>query len=391
MERVIIPRLEPAMRTGIIVEWLRKKGDSVKKGEPILVVEGEKTTFEVESPADGVILRTFVEAGDTVDVPATVALVGSPDESIPADMKAVPPTLKTEAGPPMTEVRKRLKASPLAKRIAEEHAIDLSSVKGTGPDGRITKEDVMQVLERQRKAAGPAAQELISGFRPPQVAETIPLAGIRKSVSERLSHSFRTTVPVTMTMEADMEPVLAQRDSLKSQTGREISLTAFLVRAAAEALVKHAIFNSSLDAEEIKIFQEINIAVAVSTPEGLVAPVIREANTKSVDEISREIDRLAEKALKKQLSLEEVTGGTFTLTNLGSYGIDVFAPVINPPQCAILGIGRVVKKPTVVGNEVTVRAMTTLSLVFDHRISDGAPAADFLREIKRNLEHASVP
>lgn len=391
MERVIIPRLEPAMRTGIIVEWLRKKGDSVKKGDPILVVEGEKTTFEVESPTDGVILRTFVEAGDTVDVPATVALVGSPDESVPADMEAVPPTLKAEAGPPVTEVPKRLKASPLAKRIADEHGIELSSVKGTGPDGRITKEDVMQVLERQRKAAGPPAQELISGFRPPQVAETIPLTGIRKSVSERLSYGFRTTVPVTMTMEADMEAVLIQRDSLKSETGREISLTAFLVRAAAEALERHAIFNSSLDAEEIKIFREINIAVAVSTPEGLVAPVIREANRKSVEEISKEIDHLAEKALKRQLTLEEVTGGTFTLTNLGSYGIDVFAPVINPPQCAILGVGRVVKKPTVVGNEVTVRAMATLSLVFDHRISDGAPAADFLREIKRNLEHASVP
>jgi len=387
MERVIIPRLEPAMKTGIIVEWLKKKGDSVKKGDPILVVEGEKTTFEVESPADGVILKTFGDAGDTVDVPATVALVGSPDEPIPADIEMLPPTLEVEAQPSVAKVSERLKASPLARRIAERHGIDLSSVRGTGPDGRITKEDVMQVLERQREMAEPTVQRLVSGFRPPQVAETIPLVGVRKSVAERLSHSFRTTVPVTMTMEVDMETVLNQRESLKRETGGEISLTAFLVKAAAEALEKHKIFNSMLDADGIKIFREINIAVAVSTPDGLVAPVIREANKKSIEEISHEIDRLAEKGLKKQLSLEEVTGGTFTVTNLGSYGIDVFAPVINPPQCAILGVGRVVKKPTMVGNEVAGRATATLSLVFDHRISDGVPAADFLREIKRNLEH----
>jgi pyruvate dehydrogenase E2 component (dihydrolipoamide acetyltransferase) len=215
----------------------------------------------------------------------------------------------------------------------------------------------------------------------PSILRKAKLEGIRKVVAERLGFTARTAVPVTLTMEVDATGLVNLKD-------REdhIGFTAFAVKAAAKALESNPVMNSTIDGEEITTYSDVNVAVAINTDQGLVAPIIRNANKKSLKEIGSEIEQLSQKAKENRLTIEELTGGTFTVTNLGAYDIESFAPVINPPQCAILGLGRIAYKPYVVGGRVSSKPATLLTLVFDHRIVDGVPAAKFLQEIKSNLE-----
>ena len=395
MYEVIVPRLDPAMKTGKIVEWLKKEGDQVRKGEALLVVEGEKTTFEVEAPGEGILRRILFQSGYDVQVPAIVGFVGRLDEPLPtvevaATVPGPPPPVKKIEGVPPRILERRVegvRASPLARNLAKQHAIDLTAVKGTGPDGRILKEDVLRAVEERRTAAVAVPPvtptELFKGLR---IAKSIPLSGIRRTVAERLSYSFHTTVPVIITMDVDMGNLIHLRESMKTAISTDLSLTAFMVKAVAKALEAHAILNSTLEGDEIKIFEEINIALAINTPEGLVAPVVRDANKKTLQDISNEIHQLTEKAMQKKLDLQDLLGSTFTISNLGPYGVEIFAPVINPPQIAIIGFGATEKRPIIVNENVVVKHMATLSLVFDHRVVDGVPAAEFLREVKRLLE-----
>jgi len=394
MYEVVVPRLDPAMKTGKIVEWLKKEGDRVGKGEALLVVEGEKTTFEVEAPGEGVLRKKLFESGADVQVPSIVGLVGRPDEPLPtvevaAAPSAHPPVKKIEEALPRILERRveAVRASPLARKLAEQHAIDIATIKGTGPEGRILKEDVLRAVEGRKTEGIPAPSvtptEWFKGLR---MAKSIPLSGIRRTVAERLSYSFRTTVPVIITMDVDMENLIHLRDSMKTDIENGLSLTAFIVRAVAKALEAHTILNSTLEGDEIKIFEDINIALAINTPEGLVAPVVRDANKKTVQEISNAIRQLTEKTMQKKLGLQDLLGSTFTISNLGPYSVEIFAPIINPPQSAIIGIGMTEKRPIVVDEKVVVKPMATLSLVFDHRVADGVPAAEFLQEVKRLLE-----
>jgi len=220
----------------------------------------------------------------------------------------------------------------------------------------------------------------------PEIAETIPFSGIRKTIAERLSYSFRTAVPAMVAVEVDMGSLIELREKIKEKVGR-ISMTAFIVKAVATALESHPLLNSTLKEGKIVIYRDINISIAINTPRGLYAPVIRHANKKSVIELSDEIRELTEKALRNQLAIQDLLGGTFTITNLGPYGVDIFIPIINPPQSAILGIGRITKKPVVIDDSIVVRPMATLCLVFDHRIVDGVPAAEFLGDVKRLIEN----
>jgi len=394
MHEVIVPRLDPAMKTGKVVEWLKKEGDQVRKGEALLVVEGEKTTFEVEAPSEGVLRRILSQPGDNVQVPAVVGFVGRLDEPLPTAQVAVtapspPPSIKeVEEAPRILERRvEGVRASPLARKLAEEFAIDLTTIKGTGPDGRILKEDILRAVEVRRTAEVTAPSvtptEFLKGLR---IARSLPLSGIRRTVAERLSYSFRTTVPVIITMHVDMENLIHLRESMKTAIKTDLSLTAFIVKAVAKALETHTILNSTLEGDEIKIFEEINIALAINTPEGLVAPVIRHANEKRVQEISSAIQQLTEKTMQKKLDLQDLLGSTFTISNLGPYGVEIFAPVINPPQTAIIGFGTTEKRPTIINENVVIKHMATLSLVFDHRVVDGVPAAEFLQKVKHLLE-----
>jgi len=376
------------MQSGRIVEWLKKEGDRVENDEPIVRVEGEKTTFEVNSPGTGTIRKLVFEPGMDVQVGQAMALVGEPNEPLPpeAPEEKMPRPVAVQEAPAISGVAwtQEPPASPVARKMAREAGMDLSKVRGSGPGGRIVREDVRKAIEQatqQRQLVAVPTQA-----RTVPVARTIRLSGKRKATAERLSYGFHTTVPVTITMEAQTEEILEHRKSLHSKTGEEISVTAYVVKAVSQALEAHPLLNSSLEEDEIRVYGDINVAVAINTPDGLVAPIIPETNKKSVLQISREIRDLTERATQNRLSVSELTGGTFTVTNLGGYGVELFAPVINPPQCAILGFGRTSEKPTVVGKEIRATSMTTLSLVFDHRIVDGVPAAQFLQRVKELVE-----
>lgn len=383
-----MPRLDPAMQSGKIIEWLKKQGDHVNQDEPVVRVEGEKTTFEVNSPGTGVVRRLMFEQGTDVQVGQILALVGEPNEPFPADLpvkEVTKPVVTEQALVVSKAVRaKQPVASPVARKMAREAGLDLSQIKGSGPGGRVVREDVLKAIEEAKK---PARQvQVASQVRTVPITKTIKLSGKRRAVAERLSYGFHTTVPVTITMEVSTGKIIEQRRDLRDKTGEDISVTAYVVKAVAKALEEHPLLNSSLEQDVLQLYADINVAVAIGTPDGLVAPVIPHTNNKSVADISREIRILTERAIQNALSVPDVTGGTFTVSNLGGYGVELFAPVINPPQCAILGFGRTSEKPVVVGREVRPMAMTTLSLVFDHRIVDGVPAAQFLQRVKELLE-----
>ena len=384
-----MPRLDPGMQSGKIVEWLKREGDHVEKDVPIVRIEGEKTTFEVNSPGEGVVRRVLFEPGADVQVGQTIALVGEPSEPLPVEAEpkgtAEPAMAQQPTSAPVISRVQGLSASPVARKMAREAGIDLSEIRGSGPGGRIVREDVQKAIERMKRQPE-AAAVTVQEVRAVPVARAIKLAGKRKATAERLSYGFHTTVPVTITMETRMEAILEQRKTLQTRTGEDISVTAYVVKAAAKALEDHQMINSSLEGDELRVYGDINVAVAINTPDGLVAPVIPQTNKKSLSEISRGIRDLTDRAMQNKLTVSDLTGGTFTVTNLGGYGVDLFAPVINPPQCAILGFGRTSERPVVIENQVRAASVTTISLVFDHRIVDGVPAAQFLQRIKELLE-----
>jgi len=367
-----MPRLSLTMKEGTVIQWFKKEGDTVEKGEPIVEVLSEKATCEVEAPASGVLRKILAEEGMDVPVAGTLGIITAPDEELPEIEVAAPPAVEAEEAVAVPErkvvekIEERIIASPAAKRLAKEHNIDLNQIRGSGPDGRIVEEDVRVLIGEMRIM--------------PRVREVIPLTGIRKTAAERVSLSAQTAPQSTITMEVNM----SKAAELRGKFG--VSYTDMLVKAVAKALTEHPIINSTLEKEQIKIFADVNIGVAVATETGLVVPVIHDANGKSLTEISSTLKELVEKAKQSKLAKEELTSGTFTITNLGMYGVDVFTPIINPPETAILGVGRVAEKPIVVEEQMVVRPVMQLSLTFDHRVVDGAPAAEFLQKVKQNLE-----
>jgi pyruvate dehydrogenase E2 component (dihydrolipoamide acetyltransferase) len=271
-------------------------------------------------------------------------------------------------------------ATPMAKRLAREHGIDLREVRGTGPGGRVQESDVLAYLEQRRQA--PAAPEA------PPAARTVPFAGMRRAIAERMTESLRTTAQVTITTEADVTGLVEFVDRLNGQL--DISYTAVIVKAVAAALRRHPLLNSTLVGEEIRLLDEINIGVGVALEDGLIVPVVRNADRLTLGQIDRELKRLTAAARAGTLTVDEVTGSTFTISNLGMFGVDAFTPIINPPEAAILGVGRVVEKPAVYRGQLTIRCLMTLSLTFDHRIVDGAPAAAFLQTLAGMLAQPAL-
>jgi pyruvate dehydrogenase E2 component (dihydrolipoamide acetyltransferase) len=307
----------------------------------------------------------MVEEGVDVPVNEILAIItGQAEELSETELRAT-------SSQPVAKAEKTVLASPAAKRLAREHGIDLSIVKGSGSEGRISEEDVERSIEESHGT-------LL------KIKDTVPLTGLRKTSAERLSASFRTAPHSTIMMEVDVSQAAALHDKL------QVSYTAILVRAVASALVEHTIINSSLDGNEIKIFEEANVGVAVATPNGLIVPVVRNADRKSLQDIDRAIEEMTAKAKQGKLTREEVSGGTFTITNLGMYGVEFFTPIINPPEAAILGVGKISEKPVVFEGKIVVKPLIMLSLSYDHRIVDGAPAAEFLRKVKERVEKTGV-
>lgn len=376
-----MPRLDPGMQSGKIVEWLKKEGDRVDKGESIVIVEGEKTTFDVEAPESGVLTKILATAGTDVQVSQPMAVIGESTAPLTTATRsaAVPksepiPTVIPSRAPAAT-ISERVVASPAARRLAQEYGLDITRISGTGPGGRISREDIL-TFAKQVRTSTPTSKA-----RQPAVRKKTKLEGIRRAVAERLSFSARNVVPVTLTMEADATSLV----SLKEREDH-LNFTAFTVKAVAKALENHPPMNSSIEDDEITTYSDINISVAINTEEGLVAPTIASANKKTLREINAETEQLAQKARENRLTVEDLTGGTFTISNMGAYDIESFAPAINPPQCAILGLGRIADKPFAKGEKVSARPMIMLTLVFDHRIVDGVPAARFLQDVKKLFE-----
>jgi pyruvate dehydrogenase E2 component (dihydrolipoamide acetyltransferase) len=349
------------MKEGTVGKWYKKEGDIIEKGEPLVEVISEKATYDLEAPASGILRKILVGEGVDTPVNSVLAIITAPDE------KFSEAEICVEAPEAIEEVKERILASPAAKRLAREYDIDLSLVKGSGPEGRIVEEDVKRFIEEKNEIA-------------PKVKKVVPLSGFRKTSAEKVSMSFKTAPHSTIMMDVNVSKAKEFHEKL------QVSYTAILVKAVAKALTENTIINSTLEGDQIKIFEDVNIGVATATEHGLVVPVIRNADKKSLKEIDATIKDLTEKAKQGKLTREELRGGTFTISNLGMYEVDVFTPIINPPEAAILGVGRIVEKPVVTDGKVEINPVMTLSLSYDHRIIDGAPAAEFLRNVKKKIE-----
>lgn len=370
MREIFMPRLDPEMKEGTILKWFKKEGDRIQKGEPIAEVEGEKVIFNVESPETGILARILVKKGNSVPIGTPIAILAESKEEITKAKE-----FKVEL--PMKE-EKTLKASPLARKIAKEHSLDLTKIEGSGREGRIVKEDVLRVIQGMIKES-----EAVPSLEP---LEVIPLVGMQRTIADRMTFSYRTVPHAAITMEVDVSEALRLQQTIEKMRETKISFTAFLTKVVAHALKQYRTLNAALDGNRIKIFKNINVGVAVAVEDGLLVPVVHNSDKKSLIEITSLLKKLIEKARERKLSMDELKDGTFTITNLGGLGVDVFTPIINPPQTAILGVGKIAKKPRVVDEQIRVLSMMTLTLVFDHRVINGAKAAQFLQEIKKLLE-----
>lgn len=384
-----MPKLGMAMKTGIVTKWRVQEGEPVEEGAALLDIETEKISAAVPSPASGVLGRVVADVGAKLPVGALLALIGDPadvfppkEELAPAGVPAAAPSAPAPAvaGAPVspTPAGAGAPVSPAARRRAKELGVDVSLVPPGAPGKRVTSDDVDVYAAAQAAAAEGAP------------VRVIPFTGIRAAIAERLSASLVEMAHVTVSREAEVRGLVRRRSELaagfEAATGIRLTYTDLLVHAVARLLPDHPLLNATLTERGIELLSTVNIGIAVALDEGLIVPVIRDAGTKSVGEIARERADLASRAQAGTLGIDDVEGGTFTVTNLGSFGADSFTPIINPPQCAILGVGRIVEKPIVTPKgRVRTRPTMWLSLTFDHRVVDGAPAAQFLAALGERL------
>jgi pyruvate/2-oxoglutarate dehydrogenase complex dihydrolipoamide acyltransferase (E2) component len=371
--KVLMPQLELYMTEGTIVEWLKQTGDTVKEKEPIVVIETMKAAVEIEAPTSGTIYHNKPQ-GSTVPVGETIATVFAKGEVISDTLKSeTSQEIETKPIQKAACMReKRILASPLAKKIAQTHQINLQDVKGTGRNGVITKSDVLSYLEN---------------LEIPK-EEIIPLTGWRKTMADRMLRSVQTMAQLTTVTETDFTALLALRRQLIAQEQTQLSITAFIIKAVAEALKEFPLLNSSLLDGQIILKQHRNIGIAVArAQEGLIVPVIQQADEKTVFEITQILTNVINRARDNKLAIEDIINGTFTITNVGMLGVTFNTPIINPPESAILGVGAIIKRPVVVENQITIRSMAYLCLSYDHRFIDGTPAVKFLQKIKQLLQN----
>jgi pyruvate dehydrogenase E2 component (dihydrolipoamide acetyltransferase) len=425
---VIMPALGVAQEKGTLLNWRKTEGQLVTKGEPLMEVETDKATVEIEAPASGILTNVTASAGDEIPVGNKIAVILAPGEvASPAMLQEPYPHPRIESGAgshssfdklrtgslaegegistgrallegeatgeihplPAGEERgegrpaigRKILASPAAKRIAKERGIDLASLKGGGPDGSVLAEDVLR--------AGSAQTTAPTG--PLKVKEIAQLTPMRRIVGERMSKSKQTAPHFYLTMDADMTEISRRRNALKEKGESLVpSINDFILGACARALRDFPSLNAAFTDHGVEIYSDINIGLAVALEEGLVVPVIRNADRLSLQELTKQSRELAEKAQKKKLFPLDYEGGTFTVSNLGMFGVDSFIAIINPPQCAILAVGQMAPRVVPHGEGIAVRSMMTMSLSADHRVVDGAIAARFLQEVKRLLERPEL-
>ncbi len=391
---VILPRLGQGMESGTIVRWLKSEGEPVAKGEPLFELDTDKVTQEVEAEAAGVLLKIAVPEGE-VPVGQTIAFIGAEGEDVPDIAAAAPPesgarhqtVVESEVvdevpGTSPQQTNGRLKASPLARRIARERGVELSGIRGTGPDGRIVAEDV-----ERAEAAGPTAPPLAAPAAVPAgEVERVPLTSIRKTIARRLTEAWQIPVFQLQTS-ADMTRVNALVARLRERDpDLRVTVTDVLTKISAQALMHHREVNAEFTEDAILLHPTANVGLAVAAPQGLVVPVIHGAERLSLTEISAVRADLVGRAREAKLRAEDIDGGTFTISNLGMYAVERFTAVLNPPQAAIVAVGATEERVVPAGEETVVRPMLTLTGTFDHRAVDGAPAAAFLQTLKESLE-----
>jgi pyruvate dehydrogenase E2 component (dihydrolipoamide acetyltransferase) len=406
---VLVPPLGQTVDSVTLVSWYKEEGELVAQGETLFAIETDKATLDIEAPASGVLRRVTVQPGDEVKVLSTIALITAPDEMVREATPGTGPEQADREGLSAARTdrkkgdgrerdgRRRIFVSPRARRLAEEHGIPLEALQATGPEGAIVERDVRLYLQTQR--AVPAARavrattlatrrvaeagEAVATKR--EALETLPVHGVRAVIAERLIQSSTTTARVTLNVEADTTDLVELRQRLL-RDGIEVAYNDLLLYILGRALRDHPRLNASLVEDRIKVWRQIHIGLAVDTDRGLLVPVVRDVDRKGLGQLAGATQSLVERARAGQCTPEELRGGTFTLTNLGMFGIDSFTPIINLPECAVLGVGRIKKQPAVVGDQVVVREMVWLSLTFDHRLVDGAPAARFLQRVVQMIE-----
>ena len=369
---VVMPQLTDTMLEGVVQFWHKNVGDFIEIDEPLVVVETDKAAVEILAETSGVILKIFAEEGQTVNVDELIVIIGKKGEKIERNLPAEKDDEKNESVNCIDEqetVVNKIVASPVVRRIAKEKNIDLSEIVGTGKDRLITKADIeLYIDEKNDTAKICSSQETV-----------IPLTGIRKAMFNSMTSSL--SVPqVTTVAQADLTELLL----VSKETA--VTITSFVVRAVAKSITLFPLMNSVFDDEKIVLKEDYNIGVAASTPKGLAVPVIHQVQDKKLIEISEELADLAKKAKNNRLSLEDISGKTFTVTNSGVFGSLFFTPRITPPEVAILGIGKINQQPVIIDNGLHIRSMMYLCLSYDHRIIDGETAVKFLQKIKTNLE-----
>ncbi|PWT71779.1 MAG: dihydrolipoamide acetyltransferase [Chloroflexi bacterium] len=407
MQTVVMPKLGDTMEEGKILRWLKQEGDVVKKGDALAEIETEKVNIEVESFFAGTLRKILVPAGTSMAVGAPIALVGAATEAVPAATTAgaVPATPVAAAVTETTdrngysggtvateEPTERIFISPIARHIASEHNVDITHIQGTGPGGRIIRADVEAMMvghadgqqERLRAAAIAAAAE-------EEQFQAVPLTQMRKTIARRLQQSMQTAPHFYVTMTIDATRLSQLREAVNEYAATltppvKVSFNDLIVKAAAMVLTKRPEVNVSLDGERLLFKNQIHIGIAVALPAGLIVPVIHDADRRGVLDIARESQRLVEAARASRLKLEDLSGGTFSVSNLGMYGVDEFTAIINPPESAILAVGAIIPSPVVDAGQVVVREQMKVTLSADHRALDGAVAAGFLQDLKHLLE-----
>ena len=391
LSQVIMPKTGAEMEEGKIVSWKKKPGEQIKTGEILLEIETDKATMDVESPATGVLLRSLFAEDDKVPATHLIGVIGEGTESAAeidsfiksitqpgtaADTPAAPtasaPTAAAAAPPPAAKAGDRIKASPLARRLAEEKGIDLATIQGTGPDGRIEKDDVLKAATTKVAAPVPAS------------GEVVPFSAMRKAISRTVVRSKQEIPEFSVTMQMEMSAALRKKNALKVE-GKPVSINDLILFATAKTLAAHPDLNSLLEGESLRR-RGINIGFALGTDDGLFLPVVRNTDKLSLQEIATVTGQYALKAKKKQITEEDLTGGTFTVSNLGMFGVESFTAIIVPSQAAILSVGAVTDQIRRDDNGgLTWHPLMAATLTLDHRVADGLAAARFLRDLKAQL------
>src|SRR5580698_2344762 len=383
---IVMPALEMAQETGKIISWLKKEGDTIAKGEPIAEIETDKVVQELEATADGVLAGVKAAAGDVVQVGKTIAWIVAPGEKPPAEADGATPAARTmtdqakqavaaaATAPAVSTPKTEVKVSPKARRMAQELGVDLSQVVGTGPGGVISGEDIERAAGAQK--AAPA----------PHPAAPATLSSIARLMAERTTQSWTTAPHFFLVREIDASGLIAARE----KHGKAVTHTDLLVALIARTLVKHPKMNASWTGAAIHLNPHVNISIAIAVKDGVVGAVIPNADTATLADISAKRQDLAERARAGRLHPPDVTGGTFTISNLGMFGVDAFSAIITPPQAAVLAVGRIVDRVVPVNGLIGIRPIMTMTLSSDHRVVDGAQAAAFLKDVADALTGAQL-